>query len=128
MLSEEHFEAFGFERLDVWQKAMKLAGDIYAITRSFPREEMFGLTNQLRRAGVSISANIAEGASRSSGKDQARFFEIAFGSLNEVATMMCIAKGQGFISEEQCTQMRADIACIGRMLSGLRRSALSPRR
>ena len=114
---------FGFERLDVWRKAVEFAGDIYAVTKSFPREELFGLTMQLRRAGVSIAANIAEGASRASGKDQARFFEIAFGSLNEVATMLYIAQGQGFINDDQSAKIRFEIADIGRMPSGLKRSA-----
>lgn len=118
-------ECFSYERLRVWQKAVEFAGTIYTVTRSFPREELFGLTNQLRRAGVSIAANIAEGVSRTSGKDQSRFFEIAFGSLNEVATMLYIAQGQGFINDDQFSLIRSEIADIGRMLSGLRRTALN---
>jgi len=74
----------GFERLDVWQKAAEFAGTIYEVTKSCLREEQFGLTMQLRRACVSVAANISEGASRASGKDQARFFEIAFGSLTKL--------------------------------------------
>jgi four helix bundle protein len=122
------YEPFGFEKLDVWQKARRLASAIYGVTRRFPREEMFGLTTQLRRAGVSVAANIAEGTSRSSGKDQARFFEMAFGSLNEVATLLYIALDQEFITQDRLSALKSEIADIGRMLSGLRRTALERRR
>jgi len=74
---------FNFEKLDVWQKAIEFADLIYADTRTFPTEERFGLTTQLRRAAVSISSNIAEGSSRSSKIDFARFVEIAGGSVFE---------------------------------------------
>jgi four helix bundle protein len=68
---------FGFERLEVWHKAVEYAGAIYDVPRSFPEEKRFGLTNQLRRSSVSISSNIAEGSSRSSRIDFNRFIEIA---------------------------------------------------
>ncbi len=74
---------FNFEKLDVWQKTIDFADLIYTETRAFPGEERFGLTNQLRRAAVSISSNIAEGSSRSSRNDFARFTEIAAGSVFE---------------------------------------------
>ena len=124
MLRKRPEEGFGFERLDVWKRAIQFAGYIYELTRGFPRDEVFGLSTQLRRAGVSVAANIAEGSSRSSGKDQARFFEIAYGSLNEVATMFHVALGQRFIQEEELDRVRAEVRDIGRMLSGLRRKAL----
>jgi four helix bundle protein len=77
---------------------------------------------------VSVAANIAEGTSRSSGKDQARFFEMAFGSLNEVATLLYIALDQEFITQDRLSALKSEIADIGRMLSGLRRTALERRR
>jgi four helix bundle protein len=77
---------FNFEKLDVWQKAIELADLIYADTRSFPNEELFGLTTQPRRAAVSVSSNIAEGSSRSSKVEFARFVEIAGGSVFEVVS------------------------------------------
>jgi four helix bundle protein len=117
-------EEFGFERLGVWRKAVGFAGVIYKMTKAFPREEMFGLTTQLRRASVSVAANIAEGTSRSSPKDQARFFEIAYGSLNEIATMLHIARGQELITKDQLVEARAEILEMCRMLSGLRQAAL----
>jgi four helix bundle protein len=124
MLNERADPTFGFERLDAWNRAVEFAGFIYELTKKFPREEVFGLTSQLRRASVSVAANIAEGASRSSGKDQARFFEIAFGSLNEIATMCHIALGQRFVGDTDLAHVRCEVSDIGRMLSGLRRTAL----
>ncbi len=72
---------FNFEKLETWHEAIKFTDLVYSITRKFPDEERFGLTNQMRRAAVSISSNIAEGCSRSSITDYARFVEIASGSL-----------------------------------------------
>jgi len=123
-LRREHDEGFGFERLDVWRKAVAFAGKVYKLTSAFPREEVFGITSQLRRACVSVAANVAEGSSRSSGKDQARFFEIAYGSLNEIATMFYIGQAQGLIGDDELADARAEILEMCKMLSGLRRSAL----
>jgi four helix bundle protein len=75
---------FNFEKLDVWQEAIQFADLVYELTAGFPDEERFGLTNQMRRAAVSISSNLAEGSSRVSRTDFARFVEIATGSLFEV--------------------------------------------
>ena len=124
---ESPMGGLGYERLDAWKRAIQLAHYVYRITKRFPREELFGLTIQLRRAAVSVAANIAEGTSRSSGKDQARFFEIAFGSLNEIATMFHIAWGEQLIVQEDLDCVRRDVSDIGRirMLSGLRRTALA---
>src|ERR1041385_3826303 len=77
---------FNFEKLDVWQKAIDFADLVYNYTRAFPADERFGLTNQMRRAAVSISSNIAEGTSRMSQADFARFVEIATGSVFEVVS------------------------------------------
>lgn len=115
---------FGFERLEVWQKAIEFADLVYAMTRSFPADERFGLTNQMRRAAVSISSNIAEGSSRLSTKDFARFIEIATGSVYEVVSQSYIGRGQGFLSEESFQTLYASAERQGKMLSGLRRSLL----
>ena len=117
---------FNFEKLDVWKKSIALADKIYRQTRTFPAEERFGLTNQLRRAAVSVSSNIAEGSSRSSKVDFARFIEIGTGSVFELASQLFIARRQGFLSEENFQELYADAQEIGRMLSGLRKS-LSPK-
>jgi len=116
---------FNFEKLDVWQKAIGFADLIYNETRAFPAEERFGLTNQLRRAAVSISSNIAEGSSRSSKNDFARFAEIAAGSAFEVVSQAFIARRQNFLSEDQFARIYTDAEELSRMLSGLRKSLLS---
>ena len=116
---------FNFEKLDVWQKAIDFANLVYNETRAFPAEERFGLTNQLRRAAVSISSNIAEGSSRSSKSDFARFLEIAAGSVFEVVSQALIAQHQGFWSDVQFRRIYNDAEELSRMLSGLRKSLLS---
>src|SRR5438876_922424 len=93
---------FNFEKLDVWRKAIDFAGLIYSETRSFPLEERFGLTNQLRRAAISVSSNIAEGSSRSSKSDFARFVEIATGSVFEVVSQAFMAKHTDPITRARC--------------------------
>lgn len=114
--ADENQVLFGFERLDVWRRAVDLAGVVYSVCRGLPREEQFGLSLQMRRAAVSVAANIAEGASRSSGRDQARFFEIAYGSLNELATLLTIAASQGWMEDDRSGDLRREISEIGRMV------------
>src|ERR1700687_1242876 len=116
---------FNFEKLDVWQKAIDFADFIYSATRDFPIEERFGLTNQMRRAAVSISSNIAEGTSRMSQADFARFIEIATGSVFEVVSQSFIGRRQDFLNEEGFGAMYKAADEIGRMLSGLRKSLAS---
>jgi four helix bundle protein len=116
---------FNFEKLDVWQKAIDFADFIYSETRSFPHEERFGLTNQMRRAAVSISSNLAEGSSRMSQTDFARFVEIGTGSLFEVVSQSLIAKRQSFLKDEKFRSLYQDAEELSRMLSGLRKSLLA---
>ena len=116
---------FGFEKLDVWEKAILFADTVYAVTRNFPSDERFGLTNQMRRAAVSISSNIAEGSSRISRKDFARFVEIATGSVYEVVSQSFVGRNQGFLSQENFETLYQAAEQQGRMLSGLRRSLLN---
>ena len=116
---------FNFEKLEVWQKAIDFADLIYSETRAFPSDERFGLTNQLSRAAGSISSNIAEGSSRSSKSDFARFVEIATGSVFEVVLQAFIAHRQSFLSEDQFRKIYTDAEELSRMLSGLRKSLLS---
>ena len=113
---------FNFEKLDVWQKSVALADAIYVQTRTFPREERFGLTNQMRRAAVSISSNIAEGSSRMSQADFRRFIEIAAGSVFELTSQAFIAKKQRFLPEEEFCAIYSATEELSRMLSGLRKS------
>jgi four helix bundle protein len=113
---------FNFEKLEVWNEAIAFADTIYTLTKAFPDDERFGLANQMRRAAVSVSSNIAEGSSRSSRPDCARFIEIATGSLFEVVSQATIGKRQGFLSEHAYTQVYDAAEKQSRMLSGLRRS------
>jgi four helix bundle protein len=85
---------FSFEKLAVWQRAIEYADFVYKVMKEFPADERFGLTSQLRRSAVSVSANVAEGSSRSSRADMARFIEIGYGSLLESVTSLEIAKRQ----------------------------------
>jgi four helix bundle protein len=113
---------FNFEKLEVWHKSIDLAETIYTVTKLFPAEERFGLTNQLRRAAVSVSSNIAERSSRRSKMDFARFVEISTGSVFELASQTFIARRQGFLSQENFLKVYTDAQEIGRMLSGLKNS------
>jgi len=115
---------FNFEKLDVWSDAIDFADLVYSISKSFPADERFGLTTQIRRAAVSVSSNIAEGSSRASRVDFARFVEIATGSLFEVVSQSLIAKRQDFIAEEDQARLYTAAEKQSRMLSGLRKSLL----
>ena len=113
---------FSFENLDVYGKARALVTEIYQIQNLFPKEERFGLCDQLRRAAVSITANLAEGSGRQSVKEKIHFIEISYGSLMEVFCELQIASDLGYLSEVQLNDLRPQITCIAKMLSGLRNS------
>ena len=113
---------FNFEKLEVWHKAVSFADLVYSITHTFPPAERFGLTNQIRRAAVSIASNIAEGSSRSSKVDFCRFIEIAAGSVFEVVSQATIAKRQKLVSATDYQRLYAAAQEQSRMLSGLRKS------
>jgi four helix bundle protein len=111
---------FNFGKLEVWRKAIEFADLVYELTRSFPVEERFGLTNQMRRASGAVSSNIAEGSSRSSKTDYSRFVAIAAGSLFEVISQAYVAQRQGYLNEERFQSTHASAQELSRMLSGLR--------
>lgn len=113
--------AESYKNLKVWQDAMKLARMVYASTQKFPKEEMFGMTSQLRRASVSISSNIAEGSSRKSRKDYIRFIDIAIGSCNEVESLLALSQDLGFILKSDCDDLLTRLASLGKTLNGFRR-------
>ena len=119
-MPEEQKRGFNFEKLDVWQRAVELAAFVYDFTRALPSEERFGITGQMRRAVVSVSSNIAEGSSRSSRQDFARFVELAVGSLYELVSQGFIARKQGFIDEQVFQKLYSDSEELILMLSGLR--------
>ena len=107
----------GHRDLDVWKRSVGLVSEIYAVTRTFPPEEMYGLVNQMRRAAVSVPSNIAEGAARDSQKEFLRFLSIAVGSLAEMETQVVIAVNLKFLNAEN--QLHPEIERIRQMLHGL---------
>jgi four helix bundle protein len=113
---------FNFEKLDVWQEAIQFADLVYKFTGTFPSEERFGLTNQMRRAAISVSSNIAEGSSRGSRADFSRFVEIATGSLFEVVSQATISRHQNLLAQSAYEEIYAAAEKQSRMLSGLRKS------
>ena len=111
---------FGFEKLEVWKRSIEYADVIYTVTRNFPDDERFGLRVQLQRAAVSISSNVAEGSSRTSKKDFARFVELSYGSLMETVSQLRIAQNQNFVAAEKVHNLRKRAEELARMLSGLK--------
>ena len=93
--------AFRFERIETWQEARAFNRSVYAATRKFPKEELFALTSQIRRASVSVSSNIAEGSGRNSDTDFAHFLEIAYGSLMEVVSQLFVALDESYIAQPE---------------------------
>jgi len=114
-----------FEKLDVWKKSIAFCTLIYKLTKSFPENEKFGMISQLRRASVSVPTNIAEGLSRDSFKDQARFSTIAYGSLMEVLNLLIIANRVELIEEEMYLELRKDVDEISNKLNSLKKTQLS---
>lgn len=110
---------FGFERLEVWQNSLNFVKEIYEATRNFPNQELYCLISQIRRAVISIPSNIAEGSTKNSLKDQARYTEIAFGSLIEVLNQLIIAKELDYINDKQLNYFRNNIGIISRQLNAL---------
>jgi four helix bundle protein len=107
------------ESFDVWKKAIDFVVDVCDLTKTFPSEERFGLTSQIRRAAVSIPSNIAEGAARRSDKEFVHFLSIAQGSCSEVETEMLIAERLGFVASASYEGVKNKADDIGRMLIGL---------
>ncbi len=114
-----------YRDLEVWQKGIQLAKAIYQLTMSFPSEERFGLTNQMRRAAVSIPSNIAEGHARLSTAEFQRFLAIAMGSVAELETQIILSTELDFLSEAASHDMLSQLHSIGKMGRGLYRSLTS---
>ena len=106
-----------FKDLEIWKLSRKFCSEIYNITLNFPESEKFGLTNQLRRASVSVPSNIAEGCSRSSNKDFSRFLEIAIGSIFEIETQLLISFDLGYINQIMLDELCFNLDKIVKMTS-----------
>jgi len=110
----------GHRDLFAWQKAMELVTEIYRLTREFPKDELYGLVSQLRRAAVPVPSNLAEGYGRNSRNEFDHFVGQARGSLAEVETQIEIAKNLGYVSAEICSGLLSRVDEVGRLLTGLR--------
>jgi four helix bundle protein len=108
-----------YRELIVWQKAMNLVETVYRVTSEFPREEIYGLTSQIRRSAVSVPSNIAEGQGRRTTRDFLHFLSMAQGSLMEVETQITIARRLGYVDTNTETKTLDSTAEIGRLLNGL---------
>jgi len=123
-MENREYHRYRFEKLEVWQLAKDLVKDVYLCTKLFPAEEKYGLVSQLNRAVLSVSSNIAEGASRKSSKDQGHFYQMAYSSLMEVLSQLVIAKELDFLSEENYISLRSRIDTIAPRLSALHNKAV----
>ena len=111
-----------YRDLIAWQKAMDFVTLVYRETLSFPREEVYGLTSQLRRSAVSIPCNIAEGQERTTTKDFVHFLSIAAGSLAEAETQLLIAQRLGYLDETKTNAVLTASSEVGRLINGLKNS------
>ncbi len=113
---------YAFEKLEVWKKSKELVKVIYTSTEHFPKSEMFGLTQQMRRASVSVASNLAEGSARKTNKDKAHFTTIAYSSLMELLNQSIIVMELGYLKEKDYECIRQEIQLISYMLNSLRNS------
>lgn len=116
---------YEYKNLDVYKEAKNLVKMVYGLIEKFPKVETYALCDQLRRSVISVPSNIAEGSGRTSAKDQAHFFEMAFGSLMEVNCQMDIACDLGYINQTELLKVEEQVSRIAAMLSGLRRKCLT---
>jgi four helix bundle protein len=116
-----------FRDLKVWEKAHEVALACYAVTRAFPKEELFGLTSQIRRAGASVPANIAEGCGRRGNSELHRFLQMAMGSANELEYHFLLSKDLGFLKAEEHKRVQGQVEEVKRMLASLIRKVDSER-
>jgi four helix bundle protein len=112
---------FNFEKLELYQRAIEFADHVYSVTDHYPQKEMFGLTNQFRKAAVSIPLNVAEGSARTK-KDFRRFLDMARGSVYECMAILQLCLKRDYVGPDKFNQLRSDLITISKMLSGLKRS------
>lgn len=116
---------FAFEKLKVWDEIRILIKMIYSLTKNFPKDEQFCLVNQIRRASISVSSNLAEGSARTSSKDQAHFYQLAYSSLMEVLSQLIVSKDLCYINEAEYNETRNKIESVSYLLNQLRKSTFS---
>lgn len=115
----ENAKIKSFTDLNAWQEGHKLVIEIYQITKIFPKEELFGLTNQIKRAAVSITSNIAEGFSRQSLKEKAQFYSIARGSVTEIQNQLLIAKDVKYFTTDKFNKIAGQTVVVHKLINGL---------
>lgn len=108
--------------LDVWKRSIEFVSLIYSITKDFPSDEKYGLTNQIRRSAVSIPSNISEGAARNTAKDFNHFLAITLGSIAELETQIIISKNLGFINDKDFELLNTELIIVRKMTVGLKKS------
>ncbi len=118
--TKPHFAGRGHHKLEAWKVSRLLVKHVYVLTQAFPKEEMFGLTSQIRRSAVSVPSNIAEGAARTGDKEFAQFLNVARGSLSELETQLLIASDLGYIDSNDPVFNVLDQ--VSRLLTGLHKS------
>lgn len=119
-MAEQGNSMSNYQKLEVWQMAMRLVEEVYKRTRSFPKEELYGLTSQMRRAAVSIPSNIAEGSSRAGTKEFLQFLHIACGSAAELETQLLLAERLCDLPDTE--DLKASLTSVKRLINGLIRS------
>lgn len=107
------------QNLDAWKLSFQFTEKVYELTKSFPKEEIYGITSQIRRAAVSVPVNIAEGAARHTDKQFIQFLHISLGSASELDTLILLSKSLGYLSETQCQELIQDLDRIGKTIYGL---------
>ena len=111
-----------YKELKVWEKAYKLCLDIYTVTKRFPKEEIYGLTSQIRRSAVSIPSNIAEGYGRKTTSEYVRFLYIAYGSVCELETQTMLSGDLDYMKKEKLQELREELGDVERMLKAMIKS------
>lgn len=113
--------AKNYENLEAWKEGIEIAIIIYRLTKNFPKDELYGLTSQIRRSAVSISNNIAEGAGRSSREEFKRFLNISLGSLNETESLLFLSLKLDYLDKDNFELLREKIRNVGNLIGGLRK-------
>lgn len=125
MGAQDNAKIQSFRDLNTWNEGHKLVLDIYALTKTFPREEIYRLVDQLSRAAISITSNIAEGFSRNSAKEKMQFYAISLGSLTEVENQLILASDLNYITTEKHQSLSEQITTVNKLLHGLMKNVPS---
>ena len=115
-----------YTQLETWQRAMDLAEAVHALTKAYPRDELYGLVSQTRRSAVSVPSNIAEGQGRGSSREFVRFLAVARGSLSELQTQIMLAQRFGYVEVKQASALIEQSWTVARLLNGLIRAVAPP--